>query len=79
MPPADGPAAIQEPHHSKRFLTVMTPQKEKEPSERGIPAERSFLMGEIILSIAIGGCLVVAGIIMNVYLRYEEKHLNDPE
>lgn len=30
-------------------------------------------MGEIILSIAIGGCLVVAGIIMNVYLSYEEK------
>ena len=30
-------------------------------------------MGEIILSIAIGGCLVVAGIIMNVYLSNEEK------
>lgn len=30
-------------------------------------------MGEIILSIAIGGCLVVAGIIMNVYLKNEEK------
>ena len=37
------------------------------------PAERRILMGEIILSIAIGGCLVVAGVIMNVYLSKEEK------
>ncbi len=32
-------------------------------------------MGEIILSIAIGGCLVVAGVIMNVYLSREEKKI----
>lgn len=33
-------------------------------------------MGEIILSIAIGGCLVAAGVIMNVYLGYEEKKIS---
>ncbi len=29
-------------------------------------------MGEIILSIAIGGCLVICGIILNVVLKKEE-------
>lgn len=33
-------------------------------------------MGEIILSICIGGCLVVAGIIMNVTLDKEQKKNN---
>lgn len=33
-------------------------------------------MGEIIVSIAIGGCLVVAGVIMNVCLSREEKKVN---
>lgn len=33
-------------------------------------------MGEIIVSIAIGGCLVVAGVIMNVYLGREDKKVN---
>ena len=32
-------------------------------------------MGEVIVSIVIGGCLVAAGIIMNVYLKHEEKSL----
>lgn len=30
-------------------------------------------MGEIIVSIAIGGCLVIAGVIMIVVLGKEEK------
>lgn len=29
-------------------------------------------MGEIILTIAIGGCLVISGIILNVVLKREE-------
>lgn len=32
-------------------------------------------MGEIIVSIAIGGCLVISGIAMNLILRKEEKKI----
>jgi len=30
-------------------------------------------MGEIICSILIGGLLVLTGVLMNLYLRWEEK------
>ena len=36
-------------------------------------------MGEVIVSVVIGGCLVLAGVIMNVYLKYEEKSLKDTQ
>lgn len=32
-------------------------------------------MGEIIVSIAIGGCLVVSGIVMNLVLKKEAKRV----
>ncbi len=32
-------------------------------------------MGEIIVSIVIGGCLVIAGIAMNIVLTKEEKQI----
>ena len=32
-------------------------------------------MGEILVSVTIGGCLVLAGILMNLHLRREEKSL----
>lgn len=32
-------------------------------------------MGEIIVSIAIGGCLVISGIVMNLFLRKEEREV----
>ena len=32
-------------------------------------------MGEVIVSVIIGGCLVVSGILMNLYLKREEKKL----
>ncbi len=31
-------------------------------------------MGEIIFSICVGGFLVISGIALNLYLRYEEKN-----
>ena len=34
-------------------------------------------MGEIIFSVCIGGFLAVAGILMNVVLRREEKQLRE--
>ena len=34
-------------------------------------------MGEIIVSIAIGGCLVVSGVLMNIYLKKEEKEMDE--
>lgn len=36
-------------------------------------------MGEIILSIVIGGCLVLAGIIQLVVLGKEEKTIDEEE
>ena len=32
-------------------------------------------MGEVLVSVSIGGCLVLAGILMNLHLRREEKGL----
>ena len=34
-------------------------------------------MGEILVSLAIGGFLVAAGILMNIHLRREEKSLEE--
>lgn len=31
------------------------------------------IMGEIIVSVVIGGCLAVSGIVMNIILHKEEK------
>ena len=36
-------------------------------------------MGEIIFSIATGGCLVAAGVFMNSWLAREEKKNNNNE
>ena len=32
-------------------------------------------MGEILVSVAIGGCLVVSGIMMNIHLKHEEDRI----
>ena len=32
-------------------------------------------MGEVLVSIAIGGCLVAAGIMMNIHLSKEEEKI----
>jgi hypothetical protein len=34
-------------------------------------------MGEVIVSVAIGGSLVLAGILMNLKLRREEKNIKN--
>ena len=34
-------------------------------------------MGEVLVSVSIGGCLVLSGVLMNRYLRREEKKLKD--
>ena len=34
-------------------------------------------MGEVLVSVAIGGCLVLSGILMNRHLKQEEKDLEN--